>query len=232
MDIEGLGEQIAAQLVRRELVQNVADLYDLTLEQLGSLWQKPGKAAQSLLDNIEKSKRRPLPNVLFALGIRHVGFETARLLAQHFGDLQALLGASPEELRQVEGIGPIVASGIVDWYARPENREVVERLRAAGVNTTMERAAAPAGPLAGLTIVVTGRLDRISRLDAEDRIRALGGKVGSSVTKGTDYLVVGEEAGSKLTKAQQLGTKLLDEEAFLGLLDGQAPGANTPPGPA
>ncbi|WP_322796470.1 NAD-dependent DNA ligase LigA [Tepidiforma sp.] len=220
MDIEGLGEKMAVALYQSGLVENVGDLYDLTKEQLLSLPKVKEKTAENLLRGIEASKSRPLPNVIFGLGIRHVGFETARLLAEHVGSLDGLLRVTAEELQQIEGIGPVVAGSIAEWVQRPENRALVEHLIARGVNPRFERPAAGAGPLEGLTIVVTGRLERMSRAEAEDAIRARGGKVGSSVTKGTDYLVVGEDAGSKLAKAQQLGMKLLTEEEFERLLEG------------
>jgi len=229
MDIEGLGEQMARLLFDQGLVASVADIYSLTAERLGAVpafqakakggGTRLSKTGENLLQGIEKSKGRPLPNVLFALGIRHVGFETARLLAEQFGDLEAVLSASQEDLEGVDGIGPIVAKSIVDWGQRERNREAVRKLREAGVNMRMERAAATSDLLQGLTIVVTGRLDTMSRPEAEDRIRELGGKVGSSVTKGTNLLVVGAEAGTKLTKAQQLGTKTIDEAQFQRLLE-------------
>lgn len=219
MDIEGLGEKLAIALYQAGFVRNVADIYSLTKEQLVRLEKVGEKTAENLLRSIEASKARPLPNVLFALGIRHVGMETARLLAEYIGSLDALLGVTAEELQRIEGIGPVVAASIEGWVQRPENREIVERLVAAGINPRMERAEMEAGPLAGLTIVVTGRLETMSRGEAEDAIRARGGKVGSSVTKATDFLVVGADAGSKLAKAEQLGTRLLTEEEFRVLLE-------------
>ena len=219
MDIEGLGEKMAVQLYQSGLVRNVADLYSLTRERLLTLDKVGEKTAENLVRAIAASKSRPLPNLLFGLGIRHVGFETARLLAEHVGSLEGLLRVKAEELQQVEGIGPVVAASIVAWVERPENRAVVEQLMAAGVNPVFEREASGAGPLEGLTIVVTGRLQGMSRGEAEEAIRARGGKVGSSVTKATDFLVVGEEAGSKLAKAEKLGTRLLTEEEFLALLE-------------
>lgn len=225
MDIEGLGEQMARLMFGQGLVESFADIYALTPERLtgaDGFRKKDGtfnKIGENLLQGIEKSKKRPLPNVLFALGIRHVGFETARLLAEQFGDLEAIVSASQEELEEVEGIGPIVAKSIVDWGQREQNREIVGKLREAGVNLRMDRAAPTSDLLAGLTIVVTGRLETMSRPEAEDRIRELGGKVGSGVTKGTDLLVVGAEAGTKLAKAQQIGTRTLDEDQFKRLLE-------------
>jgi DNA ligase (NAD+) len=225
MDIEGLGERMAYTLHHTGLATDIAAIYDLTAEKLMSLPGIKEKGAGNLLRGIEASKQRPLPNVLFALGIRHVGFETARLLAEHIGSLSALLAVDEEALKGIEGIGPVVAGSIARWVERPENRDVIQRLVAAGVDPRFERAAAgTSGPLEGLTLVVTGRLETISRNEAEDRIRELGGKVGSAVTRGTDFLVVGADAGSKLAKAEKLGTTTLDENAFLRLLD-EGPGA-------
>lgn len=219
MDIEGLGERMAYTLFETGLVRDISGVYDLTVEQLTGLERMGQKSAENLLKGIEKSKERPLQNVLFALGIRHVGYETARLLAEHFGSLDAILDASPEELQQVEGIGPVVARSIADWAARDENRQVVERLKAAGVNPSQEAVRPTGDLLAGLTIVVTGRLETMSRAEAEDRIRALGGKVGGSVSKNTSMVVVGEEAGSKLTRAQELGVRTIDEATFAKVLE-------------
>lgn len=215
MDIEGLGERMAVQLFQSGLARDVADIYGLTPADLMSLPGIKEKSAANLLAGIEASKRRPLPNVLFALGIRHVGFETARLLAERLGSLGALLDADAERLQEVEGIGPVVAGSIETWACHEGNRRTVERLVAQGVDPRFERVEqGDGGPLAGMTIVVTGKLETMSRGEAEDAIRRLGGKAGSAVTKATDYLVVGADAGSKLAKAQALGTKVLDEAAF------------------
>ncbi|MGI8926744.1 MAG: NAD-dependent DNA ligase LigA [Tepidiformaceae bacterium] len=218
MDIEGLGEKMAYSLFGGGLVRDVSDVYGLTVEQLAALERMATKSAANLVAGIERSKARPLTNVLFALGIRHVGYETARLLAEHFGDLEAIVAADAIALQEVEGIGPVVARSIADWGARKENRAVIQRLKAAGVNMSGKVVERAGDQLAGLTIVVTGRLETMSRSEAEDRIRLLGGKVGGAVSKATSYLVVGEEAGSKLAKAEQLGVKLLDEAAFARLL--------------
>mgnify|MGYP001220197031 FL=1 len=221
MDIEGLGERMAHALFDSGLARDVAAIYDLTAEKLMTLPGIKAKAAGNLMRGIEASKQRPLANVIFALGIRHVGFETARLLAERVGSLEGLLDATEEQLQQIEGIGPVVAASIASWAQRPGNRDIVRRLVAHGVNPRQSAGlGAAGGPLAGLTLVVTGRLESMSRAEAEDRIRAAGGKAGSSVTRGTDYLVAGAEAGSKLTKAQQLGTRVLDESAFMALLEG------------
>lgn len=223
MDIEGLGERMAQALFDSGLARDVAAIYDLTPARLMTLPGIKEKGAGNLMRGIEASKQRPLANVIFALGIRHVGFETARLLAEHLGSLDALLDASEEQLQQIEGIGPVVAASIASWARNPQNRDIVRRLVAHGVDPRQAAAAsAGGGPLEGLTVVVTGRLEGMSRGEAEDLIRAAGGKVGSSVTKATDYLVVGADAGSKLARAQQLGTKVIDEQAFRRLLEGGA----------
>jgi DNA ligase (NAD+) len=225
MDIEGLGERTAYALYRAGLVRNVADIYDLTAERLAEVEEfrtrkgEISKTAENLLAGIERSKGRPLANVLFALGIRHVGFETARLLAAHFGSLEAIMNASAEELRQVEGIGPVVAEAIATWTSREENRRTVERLRAAGIDPRHERAQPGSDLLAGTTLVVTGTLESMSRETAEARIRELGGKVGSSVSRNTTAVVAGSSPGSKLAKAQQLGVPVIDEATFLALLE-------------
>lgn len=230
MDIEGLGERMAAVLFQTGLVASVADIYDLNAAQVAALDRMGGKSAENLVRGIEASKSRPLANIIFALGIRHVGFETARLLSLSFGSLEAIMAASPDELQGVDGIGPVVAESIAAWSMRPENQATVAKLKAAGVRLHAEREPGSAGtaPLAGLTIVVTGRLESMSRGEAEERIAALGGKAGSSVTKQTDFLVVGAEAGSKLARAEKLGTPILDEEAFVRLLEGGPAALQTP----
>jgi DNA ligase (NAD+) len=218
MDIEGLGERMAYTLFEQGLVANAADVYDLTVEQLTQIDRMGQKSAENLVSGIERSKSRPLLNVIFALGIRHVGYETARLLAQHFGSLPAILDAGEEALQEVEGIGPVVAKSIADWAEVEANRAVVAKLAAADVTMEQEIVATEAGPLEGLTLVVTGTLESMSRNEAEDRIREMGGKVGSSVTKKTDALIAGTSAGSKLQKAEKLGVRVIDEALFTRLL--------------
>lgn len=221
MDIEGIGEKLAYTLYRTGLVTDIAQVYDLSAEALMTLPLIKEKTAGNLMAGIEASKQRPLPNVLFALGMRHVGYETARLLAEHLGSLAALLDVDAEKLMEVEGIGPVVAKSIADWAAREPNRRIVSRLVTAGLNPSYSAATAKiSGPLEGLTLLVTGRLEGMSRGQAEDRIRELGGKVGSSVSKSTDYLVVGADAGTKLAKAEKLGVRTIDEAQFGKLLAG------------
>ena len=220
MDIDGIGEQLALLFMERGFVQDGGDLYRLH-ERSGDLLQVERlgeKSVDNLLASIEASKARPLAQVLTALGIRHVGGEVASTLATHFGSIDALMDASEEQIDEIPGIGPKIANSIVEFFSLDENREVVEKLRAAGVNLRSETGAARTGALSGLTFVVTGRLERFTRDAAEALIKRNGGAASGSVTKKTDYLVVGAEAGSKLAKAQQLGIKLLDEEAFTGFL--------------
>jgi DNA ligase (NAD+) len=219
MDIEGLGESLASQLLTAGLVEDVADVYYLQKEQLLSLDRFAEKSAANLVDNIEKSKNRPLPNLLFALGIRHVGFETAELLADHFGSIDAMAAASLEDLEGVPTIGPKTAESVFEYFHDEQNLRLVEKLRQAGVRLEGEKTAAREGPLKGTSFVVTGSLTSWSRNEVESMIKRLGGAVGSSVTKKTDYLVAGENPGSKLTKAQEYGTKVLDEDGFRALLE-------------
>jgi DNA ligase (NAD+) len=217
MDIEGLGESMAAQLLESKLVEDIGDVYSLTKDQLVGLERMGEKSAENLLAGIEASKQRPLASVLFALGIRHVGGETAVLLAGHFGSIDALASASLEDLEAVPTIGPKTAQSVYEYFQDEQNKALVEKLRAAGVR--LEGAtAAREGPLLGSTFVVTGSLTRWSRNEVESLIKSFGGAVGSSVTKKTSYLVAGESPGSKLAKAQECNVPVLDEEAFEKLL--------------
>jgi DNA ligase (NAD+) len=219
MDIAGLGIKIVEQLVEAGLVHDVADLYTLRKEDLLRLEGFAEKKAQNLLNAIQASKSRPLARLINALGIRGVGEVTAAELARHYPDLDALAKASVEELMQIEGIGPNTAQAIVDWFSRPRNQRVLEKLKAAGVWPRSEMAA-PSGTaaLAGLTFVITGTLKNFTREEAKAFIEAHGGKVTDSVSRNTNYLVVGENPGSKLQKARQLGIPLLDEESLQRLI--------------
>ena len=219
MDIEGLGERMSAVLFREGLVQDVSDIYGLTAEQLTELERVGEKSAANLVEGIRISKERPLPNLLFALGIRHVGAETARLLAEHFGGLQPILEAGEEALQEVEGVGPVVARSIAAWAEREENRAIVDRLEAAGVNMSGEIVAPASDLLAGLTIVVTGKLETMSRGEAEGWAKELGAAIGGSVTKKTDFLVVGADpGGSKFARAEKLGILNVSEEQYAEVL--------------
>ena len=215
MDIVGLGIRIAEQLVAAGLVRDIADLYYLKREDLLGLEGFAAKKADNLLQSIEASKERPLGRVINALGIRNVGEVTANDLANTFMDLEALSQARVEDLQQVEGIGPNVAQAIADWFTIPANQQVLEKLRAAGVWPRSQRTGeVDGGALAGMTFVVTGTLPTLSREEAREFIQNRGGKVTDSVSKKTSYLVLGENPGSKLEKAQKLGVPILDEAAL------------------
>jgi DNA ligase (NAD+) len=221
MDIETVGEKLAWSLIQHQLVYDPSDLYRLTKEQLMALERIGEKSAQHVLDNIEASKSRSLTRVLFALGIRYVGYQNAELLARAFGVLDRLREASLEEIVDVEGIGPKIAESVHAWFRDQDNLRLVDKLNGYGVNM-LEASVSIGGPLAGMTIVVTGRLEHHSRSQIEQRIKDLGGVVGDSVSKKTSYLLAGEEAGSKLARAQKLGTPILDEAAFEALMEEKA----------
>ncbi len=218
MDIEGIGEKLAYALFDSGLVKDPADLYYLTKEQLVALERMGDKSAENVLRNIEASKSRPLANLIFALGIRHVGSEVAALLARHFRSIDALANATEDEIAQIEGIGLVIALSVASWFRNERNRAMLEKLRRAGVHMEEREEAPREGPLSGLQFVVTGRLETFTRNEIEGFLRAHGASVGSSVSKKTDYVVVGEEPGSKAEKARRLGTPMLDERAFLRFL--------------
>jgi DNA ligase (NAD+) len=248
MNIEGLGEAMVSQLLghtleeqaensvdleaspgdaaeeptRRALVHSIADIYDpdkvnrttlLTLERVGE------KTADALLEQIERSKSQPLPRVLLGLGIRHVGERTSQALAEEFGSIDALIAATEDELTRVNDIGPKVAATVREFFSNERNLALVEKLRGFGLTFTAERKVRGT-TLSGLTFVLTGTLPTLTREDAKDRIETAGGKVSGSVSKKTSYLVAGEEAGSKLDKAQQLGVPVLDEAGLMAMLAG------------
>ena len=219
LDIEGLGEKLVEQLVDRELVKTAADLYRLDVVTLAGLERMGEKSAQNIVDAIEKSKDTTLARLVFALGIRNVGEATAKDLARHYGSLVALMAADAEALQRVNDVGPIVAESIAGFFAEAHNREVIERLEQAGVRGRAEtRSADKVAVLSGLTFVLTGTLPRLSRDVAAGLIEAKGGKVSGSVSKKTDYVVAGEDAGSKLEKARKLGIVILDEDGLRQLL--------------
>jgi DNA ligase (NAD+) len=220
MDIEGLGEKLVDQLVDHGMVRTPADIYGLQLDQVAGLERMAGKSAANLLAAIEKSKHTTLVRFIFALGIRNVGEATAKELARHFGKLTDLMTADEERLMQVSDIGPVVAQSITQFFAEPHNQAVIAQLRAAGI-IWVEHASAVkpgAGLLAGRTLVLTGTLHSLGRDAAKEKIEAAGGKVVGSVSKKTDYVVAGMDAGSKLTKARELGVAILNEEELLKML--------------
>lgn len=224
MDIEGLGDKLVDQLVDGGIVTSLPGLYKLGVAKLAALERMGEKSAQNLFDALQKSKTTTLPRFLYALGIRHVGETTAKDLAKHFGNMDALMAATEEQLLAVKDVGPVVAKSIAAFFAEPHNREVVEQLMAAGVDypKTDGAASEPQGPqpLAGKTLVLTGTLPTLSRDEAKALIEAAGGKVSGSVSKKTSYVVAGEEAGSKLDKARELGVTVLDEAGLHALLEG------------
>src|SRR5579883_110641 len=217
MDIETIGEKMCVQLVESGLVKSVADFYNLTRDQLLTLEGVKDKSADNMLKAIEESKHRPLWRLIFGLNIRYVGEKTAQVLTQAFNSIDKLLSASEEEIVSVPGIGPIAGKSIYAWFQDEQNRALIERLRAAGLNMQDEQKKVE-GPLAGQTFLLTGRLTSMTRPAAEEAIRKLGGTIASGVSKNLSHLIVGEDAGSKLAKAQKAGVPIHDEQWLLDLL--------------
>ena len=217
MDIEGLGSSIVDALIEKELVKSPADIYYLSVDDMKSLWQKGSTAAKKLHESIQASREQDLSRLIYALGIRQVGAKTGKVLASHFGNLDALMNASAEELTQVSDVGEITARNISGWFAQPQSRNLIERLREAGVNFESKRAVTDAR-FAGKTFVLTGALTRFTREEATEKIELFGGKASGSVSKKTSYVVVGENAGSKERKARELGIPILSEEEFLEMI--------------
>ena len=217
MDIEGLGERYVEQLLNLGLVSNVADLYKLTQADLFRFERMGEKLAENLLAAIAQSKTRPLPRLLFGLGIRHVGVHLAKILAQQFGSLPALERASFDELCAIHEVGPQVAQSVVNFFTAPRNREILDQLLSAGVSPQSE-VKRSGGPLAGKTFVFTGAMSRFGRKEAQELVERRGGRASGSVSKKTDYVIAGDEAGSKLDKARELGVTVLSEEEFEELL--------------
>ncbi len=222
MDIRGIGESQSAMLLKEGLVKNVADLYDLKSkkERLLKIERMAELSVNNMLNAIEKSKDRPLARVIFALGITHVGEEMAEILAGHFGGMDKLASASREQLMSIPTVGPKIADSVTAFFRQEENKKIIQRLRDAGVRLEEEKGKTEELPLAGMEFVITGRLEAFSRQEAEARIKALGGTAKDSVTKKTAYLVVGEDpGGTKLTRAQELGTRQLNEEELLRIIE-------------
>ncbi len=215
MEIRGLGEQWALRLLDEGYIKDVADLYRLTKERLLKLERVKDKTAANLIDAIDASRSRPFQRVLFALGIQHVGEKTAEKLCETFRTMDALMAASEEDIAHVRDVGPVIAGIVRAFFDEPKNRKFIERLRAAGLRMAYEDTA---GPLAGKTFVLTGSLTSLTRGQAQDAIRAAGGSVSDTVSRKVDIVVAGEEPGSKLEKAKNLGITVMDEEAFLALL--------------
>jgi DNA ligase (NAD+) len=221
MDIDGLGEENVRRFLSEGLISDSADLYALTTDQLSQLEGFGEISAQNLVQSLEASKQQPFERVLYGLGIPGVGYVNARNLARHVRSMDALMKANEDGLVEVEGIGPIMARTIEETLAEDRTRELVERFREYGLRMEDEGPAAPVeGPLVGRTLVLTGTLPNLTREDATQRIEAAGGKVTGSVSKKTDYVVAGDDPGTKMTKAEQLGTEILDEDGLLALLAG------------
>ncbi len=219
MDIEGLGPEVVKDLLEKNLIKNVADLYYLTKEDLLKVEHFADKAAENLYQAIQKSKNRPLSKLLFALGIRHVGSHLASVLAKHFSSIDKLSKAKFEELQGIPEVGPKVAESITTFFKQKHNLEVINRLKKAGVKMEAVMVAPTFQKLAGLTFVVTGTLEKFTREEVKSKIEDLGGRVASSVSKKTDYVIVGENPGSKLDKARELGVKIINENDFINLLE-------------
>ena len=217
MDIEGFGSAIVDALIQRELIQSPADIYYLTLDEMKSLWQKGDLAAKKLLAAIEASKQQDLSRLIYALGIRQVGAKTGKVLASTFGDMDALMAATQEQLTEVPDVGAVTAGFITQWFAQPQSQHMIQLLRKAGVNFTSKRVVADTR-FVGMTFVLTGTLSKFSRDEATEKIELFGGKAAGSVSKKTTYVVVGENAGSKEKKARELGIPILSEDQFLELI--------------
>jgi DNA ligase (NAD+) len=217
MNIEGLGDAAVQQLLDRGALKSVADLYSLTVDQLAEMERFAEKSALALWMEIQNSKKAGLARVLMGLGIRFVGERTAELLAQEFGSIDGVMDAGAEELERVEEVGPRISEAILDFFSRPANRELVARLKKAGVEMTAEKKKRST-QLEGLTFVLTGTLPTLTRDEAKEKIETAGGKTAGSVSKKTSYVVAGEEAGSKLDKARELKVPVIDEAGLLKML--------------
>jgi DNA ligase (NAD+) len=217
MDIDGLGSAIVEALIEKGLLKTPADIYYLTLDEMKTLWQKGELAASKLLAAIEASKEQDLSRLIYALGIRQVGAKTGKVLASRFGSMDALMEADVETLTEVNDVGAVTADNIVSWFAQPQSREMIQKLRSAGVNFESKRVITDAR-FAGMTFVLTGALSKFTREEATEKIELFGGKASGSVSKKTTYVVVGENAGSKERKARELGIPILSEDDFLAMI--------------
>ena len=214
MNIDGLGENIIAQLQEKNLIKNIADIYTLKLEDIASLKKNGQKFAQNLVDSINKSKENDLYRLITALGIRYVGTKASKQLARKYKTIDNLIKATQEDLSQINDIGDIVANSIVEFFSQEQTIDLIEKLKKAGVNITSKEKESNDNRFEGKTFVLTGTLENYTRGEATNLIEKYGGKTSSSVSKKTDYVLAGEEAGSKLTKAQSLGITILSEDEF------------------
>jgi DNA ligase (NAD+) len=228
MDIETIGEKMCAQLVETGYVKNVADFYSLTREQLLMLEGVKDKSADNMIAAIDASKQRSLWRVLFGVNIRYMGEKTAQIIAQAFGSMDSLLASSEEEINAVPGIGPKIGHSVYRWLQDEQNRALIERLRQAGLNMQEERPKETTGPLMGQSFLLTGRLTSMTRPMAEEKIKQLGGTIASGVSKSLTHLIVGEDAGSKLAKAQKAGVSIHDEQWLINLLKDHEGGITSP----
>ena len=218
MNIDGLGENIIQQLLDRHLIENIADIYSLSFEDIASLKKNGKKFAQNLIDSINNSKNNDLYRLITALGIRHVGGKASKLLAKKYKTLQAVSEAKFEELQEMNDIGEVMANSIVEFFAQEQTKDLLKRLKDAGVNMEAIQNELIDNRFEGKTFVLTGSLEKFTRKEAEELIEKFGGKTSSSVSKKTDYVLAGEEAGSKLTKAQSLGVTVISEDEFEELI--------------
>ncbi|HTY81886.1 MAG TPA: NAD-dependent DNA ligase LigA, partial [Dehalococcoidales bacterium] len=218
MDIRGIGEQMSATLYEQGLVKTPADLYYLTKEQIAAMERMGEKSASNIINSINNSKNRPLYRLIYGLGIRHIGEEMAQVLASNFPDIEKLAKASQEELMQVSAVGPKIADSVIAFFSMEENLEIIRRLKEAGVRMTETAVKETGLPLSGKEFVLTGRMDALSRPDAEARIKALGGITKDNVTRKTSYVVAGADPGSKLARANDLGIKVINEKEFLEMI--------------
>jgi DNA ligase (NAD+) len=221
MDIDGMGDALVDQLLSRGLVHGIADIYQLSEEKLMELERMGKKSAARIMENINRSRTRPLARVLNGLGIPFVGERTAQLLSDHFGSLDDMAAATDEQLKEVTEVGPKVAESIRDFFAEQRNRHLIDNLRAAGLQFTAPKVAKKQGPLTGKTFVITGTLPTLSREEAKAKIEAAGGKVSGAVSAKTNYLLAGEEAGSKLEKAKSLNVPVVDEDGLFAILNSE-----------
>ena len=221
MNIDGLGDALIDQLVESGMVKSVADLYSLSMEQVMTLERMGPKSAANLIRNIDRSRYLPMPRVIGALGIRFVGERTAEILANHFGSLDKIAAASRDELQAAEEVGPKVAESMFVFFREPQNRQLLEKLKAANLSFEFTPRGRRGGALAGMTFVLTGTLPHLTRDEAKQKIESGGGKVAAAVSRKTSYVVAGDDAGSKLDKAKALNVRVIDEAELLELLAGK-----------
>jgi DNA ligase (NAD+) len=222
MDIEGMGPAIVEQLLRNKMIKDYGDIYSLTIFDVANMDRMGQKSADNLLEGIEKSKKQDLENLVFALGIRNVGAQTAAVLSENYDSLDALASAPLEELTKTDGVGAVVAGDITDFFRRKENKEVVEKLRKAGVNMKRLKKNSGKNILAGKIFVFTGEMSKYSRGEAGNIVKSLGGRVTSTVGRDVSYVVVGNEPGSKYYKAVKRGIKTINEKEFLDIIEGKS----------